>query len=237
MNKIALISANFGGIDEMKWLPDHPGIDALYYTDKKNIASQFVKASWNKIIIPPYPRHDFNARMKYHYFKQQLHRLAEIKEGRYEWFVWMDASLQLKDLSFIYNHIERYKSPLCVPHPERQCVLDEYTYIMREIFDNKNGYLIMRYGKEKLTDQLAELTDLGNPSTQDLLCGGAWLLPNTNAAEGFLNDWWDQSLRYGTADQLAFSYMLEKNGLTPTKLNVSVFKNQYWDYIPHVRMM
>ena len=34
MNEIALVTANFSEIDELKSLPRHDGIDAFYYTDE-----------------------------------------------------------------------------------------------------------------------------------------------------------------------------------------------------------
>jgi len=62
--QIALVTANFGGIDDLKPLPPHPGIDAYYYTDEatRAAASAEAAATWTRVIVPDYPRHDFGPR-------------------------------------------------------------------------------------------------------------------------------------------------------------------------------
>jgi hypothetical protein len=72
-NNIALVTANFGGIDEVKALPDHEETDAFYYTDQS--VSPEVARTWTRIINPNYPRYDLNPRLRAKYFKLQIHRL------------------------------------------------------------------------------------------------------------------------------------------------------------------
>jgi hypothetical protein len=82
MSEIALVTANFGGIDDIKTLPQHDGIDAFYYTDAatRSQADQTAIASWTRVLVPNYPRHDFGSRLRAKYFKLQVHRLDD--DGR-----------------------------------------------------------------------------------------------------------------------------------------------------------
>ena len=74
MEKIAFVSATFGGIDSIKPLPAHSGIDAFCYVDEQAYepASRETLATWTRVIIPNYPRYDFGPRLRSHYFKQQI---------------------------------------------------------------------------------------------------------------------------------------------------------------------
>src|SRR4051812_42863245 len=107
VDKIALVTANFGGIDDLKPLPPHDGIDAFYYTDAASFAAAAPPAvkTWTQVIVPNYPRHDFNPRLRGRYFKHQIHRLDEVRNHR--WLVWADSSLQFHDLGFVMAAVER----------------------------------------------------------------------------------------------------------------------------------
>lgn len=110
-NEIALVTANFGGIDAVKPLPAHEGIDAFYYIDQPNADSASAEATktWTRVIVPNYPRHDFNPRLRARYFKHQIHRLDEVREHR--WLVWADGSLQFKDLRFLSERVGSGAAP------------------------------------------------------------------------------------------------------------------------------
>ena len=93
---IALVSANFNSFDSVKPLPTCDGIDSFLYCDENARAalSAEVAASWTRIIVPNYPRHDFEPRLRARYFKHQIHRLDEVREHR--WLVWSDSSIRFK---------------------------------------------------------------------------------------------------------------------------------------------
>jgi hypothetical protein len=132
---IALVTAMFGGIDDLKPLPEHSGIDAFYYTDDagRSAASSHAAATWTRVIVPDYPRHDFNPRLRGRYFKHQIHRLDEVREHR--WLVWADSTLRFDDLGFIaekaaaLSRLPARQRALVVPHPERNTISEEYQFI------------------------------------------------------------------------------------------------------------
>ena len=72
---VALVTANFGGIDTILPFPPQRGIDAYYYTEARVLseADAVAAASWTRVILPDYPRYDFGPRLRARYFKHQIH--------------------------------------------------------------------------------------------------------------------------------------------------------------------
>src|SRR4051812_5114615 len=133
-NRIALVTANFAGIDTLKALPPNGEIDSFYYCDEKTQAgfSSEAVASWTRIIVPNYPRHDFGPRLRGRYFKHQIHRLDEVRDHR--WLVWADSTVRFKETRFLVEACRALEARppnervLVVPHPERKTILQEYEY-------------------------------------------------------------------------------------------------------------
>lgn len=218
---IALVAANFGAIDPIHPLPDHSGIDAFYYTD-----SPIDGGNW-KTIRPNYPRYDFDNRLRAKYFKLQIHRLSEVKNHR--WLVWNDSSLRYhSDISFInawtkrLEALPKHQHALFIPHPDRTTISEEFLFIM-ERMRLGDQYLISRYAKEHMMEQIADIGEDGK-----LWCGGFWIVENTPLYHNFLNDWWDHSLKFGIMDQLPIPSLFKKHGIDPQVFPVNTYLNQYW---------
>jgi hypothetical protein len=241
MSEITLISTNFG-IDDIKPFPPGPDIDTFYYTDAATLATADpdAAASWTRIIVPNYPRHDFNPRLRGRYFKAQIHRLPETAGSR--WLVWADASLRFIDPTFIAEQAERLASLppqqrlLLVPHPERQTVREEYEYV-RDLIHNGNEYLRIRYADEKMTEQIEFFESQGMNIDAPLWCGTIWMVENSALLNQCWDSWWDQNLRFGMMDQLSLPILLEQFRLEPQVLPVNVISNRYFEHLGHRKMM
>ncbi len=85
MSDLVLVTANFGGIDELKPFPVAAGFDRFYYADRETIAraSPEAAATWTRLIEPEYPHSDFGPRLRSKYFKCQIHRLPEVQTYRW----------------------------------------------------------------------------------------------------------------------------------------------------------
>jgi hypothetical protein len=238
MNSIALVTANFGGIDEVRALPDHKGIDSFYYTDQS--VSEEVARTWTCVIAPSYPRHDFNPRLRAKYFKLQIHRLDEVRN--YRWLVWADASLKFKDLSFLTGHasalagVPAHKRALLVPHPDRATVIEEFEFVDQSILSG-HPYLDVRYAKEKMREQVDYFRERGWNVQAKLWSGGIWMVENTELIRQAFDEWWDQNLRFGMEDQLSMPVVLENHGIEPQPLEIDVRQNEYFEITKHINRM
>lgn len=240
-DRVALVTANFGGIDELRALPEH-SIDAFYYTDAETVSRADATAleSWSRVVVPNYPRHDFNPRLRAKYFKLQIHRLPEASTHR--WLVWADSSVLFKSTEFIEDSISRLASLpederlLVVPHPDRETVLEEYEFIRDEIAAG-NEYLITRYRDEKMTEQMRYFERRGWDVNAPLWCGTFWIVENSSFFNRIWDDWWDQNLRFGMMDQLSLPVLLEAHGVTPAMLDIVLWDNEYFRKAKHATDM
>jgi hypothetical protein len=239
---LALISANFGGIDPIRPFPAQAGIHAYYYTDAERVADtpEATLASWTRVIVPDYPRHDFGPRLRGRYFKHQIHRLPEAEP--YRWLAWADANVEFHDVSFLTGAVDTlaalapHQRVALIPHPERATVRQEYEHIDGEIARG-NEYLRLRYAQEKMTEQIDYFIARGwNPDAK-LWCGTVWLIENSEPIRRCWDAWWDQNLRYGMMDQLSLPVLLEVFGLEPQSLGFSLTHNPYFGWAPHRVLM
>jgi len=241
MSDIALVTANFGGIDDIKALPAHEGVDAFYYTDEttRKRASRPALESWTEVIVPNYPRHDFGPRLRSRYFKHQIHRLDEAQN--HAWLVWADSSVQMHETDFIVAEVAKLQALppaqrlLVIPHPDRQTVREEYEYIHGRILSGSKYHRI-RYGAEKMTEQMAHFQQRGwDVDSPGLWCGTFWIVENSERFKCCWNDWWDENIRFGMMDQLSLPVVLQENGCAPQRLDVSLWKNAHFTCAAHRR--
>jgi hypothetical protein len=189
------------------------------------------------VILPDYPRDDFGTRLRSRYFKHQIHRLPEMEN--YRWLAWADSSLLFRDASFLLRKTEQlaalpgHQRLALVPHPDRKSVREEYEFIQGRI-EQGNEYLTMRYGKEKMTEQMQFFASRGwNVDAPSLWCGGFWIVENSDLIASCWNAWWDQNIRYGVMDQLALPVLLEQSGLEPQAMDLNIWKNDYFEFVAH----
>jgi GT2 family glycosyltransferase len=234
-NMIALVTANFGGIDEVRALPDHHGVDAFYYTDQP--VSPEVARTWTRVITPEYPRDDFSPRLRAKYFKLQIHRLDEVRNHR--WLVWADATLKFRDLSFLTEHalalarLPVHKRALMIPHPDRATLIEEFEFCQKLVLDGL-PYLTVRYANEKMREQVDYYRARGWNVQAKLWCGTFWMVENTELIRQAFNEWWDHNLRFGIQDQLSLAMVLQNNGIEPTPLAIEPRQNAYFDWTNHL---
>jgi hypothetical protein len=242
LGKIALVTANFGGIDEPKPLPDRNGIDATYYTDEGSAARcrPEVAATWSRVVVPNYPRHDFNPRLRARYFKHQIHRLDEVRDAR--WLVWADSTLQFHELQFVSRwasalaRLPEHKRLLVVPHPERKTIWEEFRFI-QGLIDQGHEYLAQRYANEHMPEQMAYFKSRGWDLESPLWCGTFWMMENSELMRRAWDAWWDQNLRFGMMDQLSLPVILTLHGIDPQPLPVNLWKNEHFTWVAHQRAM
>jgi hypothetical protein len=236
--RIALVSANFNYFDSVKQLPKSDGVDSFFYCDEKTRAtiSAEVAASWTRIVVPNYPRYDFEPRLRARYFKHQIHRLDEVSDHR--WLVWSDSSIRFKETRFLVDQCRALESRvanqrvLVIPHPDRKTVLEEYEYLSAKI-QIGSVYHVERYGREKMPEQMAHYSKRGWSVEVPLYCGTLWIIENSDALHRCWDDWWDQNIRFGMMDQLSLPIMLAQHKLEPQLLSVPLQDNEHFTVESH----
>jgi hypothetical protein len=188
------------------------------------------------MLVPNYPRHDLNPRLRSRYFKHQIHRLDEVRSHR--WLVWCDGSIQLHETRFLVAAIEKLKRlqphqrVMLVAHPDRRSVVEEYEFIHGEIVRG-NEYLRIRYAQEKMTEQMDWFRGRGWNVGARLWAGGLWIVENTDLYRRCWDDWWDQNVRFGMMDQLSLPVMLEQHRVQPQTMDLSLWDNPHFTLISH----
>ncbi|MCP3138347.1 hypothetical protein [Pyxidicoccus xibeiensis] len=238
---LALVTANFGGLDVVKPLPPRFGIDAFYYTDEatRDATSVEARRTWTRILVPNYPRFDFSPRLRGRYFKHQIHRLDEVRGHRF--LVWADASLALHDLDFLREGAKRlaklppHKRVLLVPHPDRRTIQEEFDFIESQM-SKGDEYLRVRYAEEKMREQMEDFRARGWSLQSPLWCGTIWMMENSELLRSAWDDWWDQNLRFGMMDQLSLHPVLAHRGIEPQPLQINLWNNSHFSWVKHVKL-
>jgi len=227
--RVALVSANFGSVDPLLSLPPLPeGVQALYFTDGAG-----VPPGWSDVGARAYTFRE-EARYRAKFYKCQIHRL-DLTQG-FDWFVWADSCLRFSDLSFIPKIIHEltFNGALgaFVPHPDRRTVAEEYEYVLRQIA-NGNPYLSRRYSAEDLKRERAHFAGEYDLGKLQLWCGGIWILANRPSVCAFLDDWWNCVNTFSIFDQAAMTPLLVRHAVDVVRFDVPLYKNQYWERVPH----
>src|SRR3990167_6851998 len=132
MKRIAVVTANIGGFDEIKGICKQTiEIDYFHYTE-------------NNL---PFPLPNLNNRLKSKYIKTQMHRFLP----DYDYYVWLDGSIRVNGGNFIEHiteNIEANDISMYI-HRERKSVYEELDFIDSEI-KKGNPYLVTRYAHQQM---------------------------------------------------------------------------------------
>lgn len=201
MRTVAIISSDFGGIDYV-----HREVDQDYAYD-------FIKYREHNT---PYPFPNLDNRTKSKYFKMQMHRLM-----RYDIYIWVDASVQIIDSSFVSKIVKYLESGYDIVnfiHPQRKSVYEEIDYMIHEMRKG-NHYVISRYGHQKLSLEKAFLQRMNYPNSEvPLLCGYCFAVKNISKCNNAFDEWWERSLQFSNFDQNFLSYIIWKHKLRSKQL-------------------
>lgn len=225
MARVLLVSANLGGLDPIFPLPAEPGVDSVYFTDQSGPAP-----GWGSVVRVT-PRG--NPRMEAKRYKCQINRLNEA--SGYDWLAWADASFRFRSIAFLPLlagvGTDGLRAAL-IPHPDRETVADEYTYILRQI-GRGNPYLSSRYPTMDLLRERAYFSVRHDLSRLPLWSGGLWLFARGPRSDEFFDRWWDTVSRFSVFDQAAISPLLVETGIEPLPYNVNLYRNWAFERVHH----
>lgn len=188
---ISLVSANIGGIDLERAMPQQTREHHYHYFTR-----------------PPYPLPNLNNRLKGKYCKILTHRILGS-----DIFIWIDGSVQILTEDFVEWCCEQVKDcdVAISRHPDRTNVFDEIDYILRNT--DTSTYLSQRYSEEPFVQERAFYEKKGLPRDFPLYACWFFVRKNNNKLNNVFDDWWMRVLEFTNFDQTQFSYCAWKHRL------------------------
>jgi hypothetical protein len=246
-NRVAIITSIYGNYDDLKIqnIKNKDLIDWYCFTDNKGVKSD----TW-KIINTPYHllnekyehknyKNSFSTLVKNEnskktlnmmsakYYKMKGHEIDILKN--YEYFIWMDGSLFLRDnfITNIYELIKKNYNLINFKHTKRNNIKDE---IDASLFMGK-------YNSQNLTEQYNEYILSGFPDNIGLTENTMSVRKNTETINKLYDDWWLHNLKYSFQDQVSYPYVIWKNGIYPDYIiNDYVFNNNSYCFSDYTLM-
>ncbi|OHA87802.1 MAG: hypothetical protein A3A96_00550 [Candidatus Zambryskibacteria bacterium RIFCSPLOWO2_01_FULL_39_39] len=198
--KIAVISANLGGMDKtISNAPQSLPYDNFMFTDSNfpprfNAMTPRLQAKIPKI------------------FGWQM-------APDYDYYLWLDSTLSLSNtdsLKYFYDNCQCYDI-VVFKHPTHPNVRQEARYTRKGLKQQSKNlgskYIIARYENELLKEQMEEIEADKDFVDDFLVNGGAFMYRNTKGVQNMLKEWWYHTSRYIIQDQISFAYVLKKSGL------------------------
>lgn len=215
--KIAIVTANFGGIDEVKEIPKQTIEYDRYIVDEHNC--------W-------FPLSTLDNRSKARYIKIMMHRYLP----QYDFYIWLDGRVEVTSEKFIqsiFNSIGKEEDKIFLTqHPARKDAYDELEFILHEM-NKGNHYLIERYGKQQLRKELYHFKQVGLPKQEPLFASGIFARYNSNVVNNAFNEWFMNCIEYTNFDQamltkIVWAYELKYSAMPYDNIFYKVNK-----HIPH----
>lgn len=241
MKQAVLVTANFGGIDELKPLPPRHGMAAYCYVDAFEYEPQRATTStWTELIRSTGPADIADPRVKGKYIKTQIHHLPAVGDAR--WLMWADASIRFIDLAFVGAALRKLsmlpegRRVLLMPHPHRSTIQDEYEFVKAQIASGE-PYLTTRYTTVRLDHQMKSAVQDPRRLQCRLFAGTIWIVENTDLMRSVWDTWWESVRHPGSMDQLSLPLVLDDHGIEPVSWDLDLFANPYFVVEPHRRLM
>lgn len=200
----AIITANFGGIDLKKEIPQQIGSTQIYYYDE-------LTSFW--------PMANLDDRMKAKYYKLQTHKILP----QYDSYIWIDSSFRINTglfASFMREELTGYDIAV-TKHPERNSINEEAKFVLKLLVEG-NQYITSRYKNSQIEKEIDYINDHRYEDNNGLYACGFFIRKNRPMVNEFFDAWWDHTLKFSAFDQLSFPWLAQKHGI---KINPLVFNN------------
>jgi hypothetical protein len=223
-----VFTAIFGNYDILKVQPNQD-IRCRYicFTDRLDLHQEIgASDQWELVLVED--NDDMHNRMKAKYFR--THPFMEIPDWKWEPIIYMDGTARLlrwDSISYFIDSMLEKSDILCIKHPERDCIYDEAEFIAGDTRRWK------KYNGLPVLEQVDSYKKLGYPSKNGLSATGLLVMrDNTKLAE-FLNEWYNECIRWTYQDQLSFDYLINRLGIKRQWLNIegNLWDNEYISFL------
>lgn len=211
-NAIAVVSANFGGYDTVKFLPQvqEAGIDYFYVSDTDTVLEEAtqkgwkaLKCDWDGVPVPEWAIPNANR------YKAKAVKFAPwaFPSKEYRNYVWVDASMTLQ--SYWWQSALNYLGVgdfLIHKHRERDTAYEEAAL----------SSLRPQYADERtaLLQAIVEMGAVNLPTTMPLYEAGFIMRRHTARQDDLARIWWQaQETLKTTQDQITLAWALWEAGI------------------------
>jgi O-antigen biosynthesis protein len=211
-----LITAIFGGYDNLKPLPDGHGFDkAFCFTDNRDLVSE----GWEVIYVlsNEHPR-----------LAAKRPKLVPFNFISTDVAVWLDGSFQIIDNGFKDFCLDSLgdKDFILWDHPEnRNCLYQEAVYCQDW----------PKYRDYPIRKQTDFYRSEGMPENFGLYAAGTIVWANNDSAKRFGKAWLTENEEWSIQDQISYPYLLWKLQPAAGTFPLGEFTNPYLRYHQHVR--
>lgn len=193
--KIAIISANIGGIDnEQSIVPQTIPFD-YYYITENNL---------------PFPLPNLDNRLKSKYCKIMTHKFLP----EYDIYIWLDGRVNITSPLFVEKFISNLNEQdiTIMKHEVRDNIYSEMEFII-SLMKKGNPYLLDRYKNQQMEEELKFYIKEQVPENLPLFACGIFARLNNDKVNLIFNEWWNRILEFSYFDQTMFSYVAWKKDL------------------------
>ena len=246
-NKIAVCTCIFNNYDTLRSLPEMPAdlrdrVDFYCFTDDPalNINGE---SRWI-VDATPYHYLDVDVDIKglistslskgegnhYNiiskYYKTCLHRISRLKD--YSYFLYVDGSIQLKDLGFlseVLGNNESDKRFMLFKHPDRSAIWQESLV----------GKRYSRYMNQPLIEQVESYYGEGyKPHDNYLVATGFHVRPNNLLYNAMYMSWYYEIQKWSDLCQISFPFSNWLYGVRPLIIDENIYESSYTLFYKHV---
>lgn len=212
--KIAVITANFGGFDTVKQLPEQDiDFDRYYFTEQNS----------------PYPFHTIDSRLRAKVFKIMCHKVLP----DYDMYVWLDGNVQVNSPSLVSMLVNSCEDFVIQKHPDRSTIYEEAEFIIGGI-ENNYRYLKARYNPEAIKKEI----DWIGPGLTGLYACGIFARRNTPEINAACEQWYLDNVLFANFDQIAFVNRVHKHNLKVATIDFggTFHNNDFVSLIAHSKI-
>ena len=210
-----ILTASLGGYDVLRDQPPAHDFDYVAYSDH-----QIASATWDV----KHANVMSTGRRDAKYFKTIAHHRYH---KMYEYSVWIDANIVLKDIDWLRRSIENLRNLdyglALFPHPHRQCIYEEAQVSMG----------MEKYQSQPIMEQILSYRTENHPIDWGLWACGIIIRRNDRLTNHLMSCWMHEIDRWSDQDQISLPFLLRRFGIEPMPLEGGLYDNPAFDILPH----
>lgn len=146
----------------------------------------------------------------------------------YDVYIWLDGSMSFTREDCVDYFLSKLgdKDMVVFKHPYRNSAREEVDHIEDHLQKGKK-YITSRYKNGLHKEQLKVMMEGNTYQDDELFASTVFVYRNNQRVHSALTNWWIQTSRYFTVDQIAMAYCLRQMGLSIEVIKDNQYKFKY----------